>query len=373
MKMTPEGFLRPEVGTALTNDEDRLVSDICPGITLVQKPEMGDDHPLWGPIVAVYTGAATDAKLRHHGSSGGVLSAILLYLIESKAVDYVVQNVGSEQLPLENTIIESKNRNDVIRAAGSRYAPSAPLSQLDRQLKRPGRFAFVGKPCDVAALRALELHDPRVSNKVPYILSFFCAGIPSMEGTREILRKLNVEEKDVVAFRYRGDGWPGTARARLRDGREEEMSYADSWGGILSHHVQFRCKICPDGTGGFADLVCADAWHCDEQGYPLFEEEEARSLILTRTPKGEDLLQKAVDAGYLTVEELSTEEIAPMQPGQVGRKQLVFSRLCAMALMGRRIPKFQGLQLLAAAIKATPWQNIRNFLGMARRLLIGKA
>jgi coenzyme F420 hydrogenase subunit beta len=37
------------------------------------------------------------------------------------------------------------------------------------------------------------------------------------------------------------------------------MSYADSWGGILSRHVQFRCKICPDGTGGFADVVCADA------------------------------------------------------------------------------------------------------------------
>ena len=51
------------------------------------------------------------------------------------------------------------------------------------------------------------------------------------------------------------------------------MSYAQSWGEILTKHVQFRCKVCPDGSGGFADVACADAWYGDERGYPSFEEE----------------------------------------------------------------------------------------------------
>src|SRR3712207_7050821 len=38
-----------------------------------------------------------------------------------------------------------------------------------------------------------------------------------------------------------------------------------------------RCKICPDGTGEFADIVCADAWY-GKDGYPDFAEREGRSL-----------------------------------------------------------------------------------------------
>ena len=60
--------------------------------------------------------------------------------------------------------------------------------------------------------------------------------------------------------------------ATLREFTERTMSYHNSWGKILSRHVQHRCKICADGTGNPADLVCADAWHADDEGYPLFEE-----------------------------------------------------------------------------------------------------
>ena len=90
----------------------------------------------------------------------------------------------------------------------------------------------------------------------------------------------------MASFRYRGDGWPGFATVRLKDGREARMSYAESWGGILTNYVQFRCRISPDGTGGFADIACGDAWYADAKGYPLFEEAEGRSLIVSRTRQG---------------------------------------------------------------------------------------
>ena len=63
------------------------------------------------------------------------------------------------------------------------------------------------------------------------------------------MAKLGVAPEDLAAFRYRGDGWPGYATATRRDGSAERMSYNDSWGDILTRHVQFRCKICPDGVG----------------------------------------------------------------------------------------------------------------------------
>jgi coenzyme F420 hydrogenase subunit beta len=368
MHLSPAGFLRPHVVGVVEAPMDDLISEVCPGIKLAQTSSEGVDHPLWGPLISVRTGESTDPDLRHHASSGGALSAILVFLLEHKIVDHVVQIAASESVPIENATVESRCKEQIYRAAGSRYAPSSPLEELDRELSRPGRFALVGKPCDVAAVRALSKHDPRIAEKIPVLLSFFCAGIPSLQGTRKILERLDVAEDEVEAFRFRGDGWPGSCKATLKDGREVSMSYADSWGEILSNHLQFRCKICPDGSGGFADIVCGDAWHCDSEGYPLFEEQDGRSLIVSRTRVGEDVLQRAVAGGYLTADRLDPSLIESMQPAQARRKRLVLSRVIAMAILGRNPPRFRGLQVARAALTAGLWANLRSFLGMARRL-----
>jgi coenzyme F420 hydrogenase subunit beta len=318
----------------------------------------------------VRTGYATDDTLRHQASSGGALSAVLLYLLDAGLVDRVVQTAADSKAPIDNVTVVSTSRGDVFQAAGSRYAPSAPLSALRDELARPGRFAFVGKPCDIAALRAYVAREPALSAKIPYCLSFFCAGIPSRSGTGAILDRLGVAAEDLSAFRYRGDGWPGFATATARDGRQLRMSYAQSWGDILSKHVQFRCKICPDGSGGFADLVCADAWYGDERGYPSFEESDGRSLVIARTEAGEELVRRAAAAGYLDVEDIDIDEVAKMQPHQAWRKQLVLSRLAALALFGHSVPRFRGLHLWQATRMAGWWRNLRSFLGTARRVVL---
>ena len=174
---------------------------------------------------------------------------------------------------------------------------------------------------------------------------------------------------DLAAFRYRGDGWPGYATATRKDGGAERMSYNDSWGDILTRHVQFRCKICPDGVGGAADAVCADAWECDEHGYPIFEEREGSSLILSRTEKGEALVRAAMEAGRLAAEPLPLAEVAAMQPGQAARKRNVAARLAAMAALGRPRPAYRGFDLIARARENPAGKNLRNFAGTLRRLL----
>jgi coenzyme F420 hydrogenase subunit beta len=369
MRLDAGGYLRPQVLKDLSPREDALVASVCPGLRLRQENAEGQDHPIWGPVVKTRTGYATDPDLRFHASSGGVLSAVLVHLLHAKAVDYVVQTAASPSAPLHNAIAESLDRDSVYAAAGSRYGPSAPLSDVRRQLDRPGRFAFVGKPCDVAALRALGRHDPRVAEKIPFVISFFCAGVPSLKGTGEILARLGVREDEVAGFRYRGDGWPGATTVTTRDGRTLRMSYADAWGGILSRHLQFRCKICPDGSGGFADLVCADAWYGDEAGYPAFTESEGRSLVVTRTQKGEDLVLKAQAAGAIVLADVDIGEIARMQPFQARRKMLIASRLAALAVLARPRPRYEGLRLMQAARMAGAWDTAKSFLGMARRLL----
>jgi len=371
MAFNQHGFLRPVVVKPMTPADDALVRAVCPGLGLTHPSQTAAYHPLWGPLVAVHTGYALDPALRHGGSSGGAISALLSYLLESGKVDYVLHIGASLSEPLINEIKLSANRAEVLANAGSRYAPSAPLTGIDALLARPGRFAFVGKPCDVAALRKYAQRNPLVNDKVPYMLSFMCAGVPSMKGTEAILKRFDVKPAEVRKFAYRGDGWPGMTRVETHAGAVHQTDYATSWGTVLNRHLQARCKICPDGIGEFADVVCADAWY-GKDGYPDFAEQAGRSLVISRTGPGEQLLQAAVAAGYLAVAPLEVAEIRKMQPYQENRKQMVLARVLALRLMGRPAPTYRRLRLQRTAWMGGIKANAKNFLGMVKRLAFNR-
>jgi coenzyme F420 hydrogenase subunit beta len=267
----------------------------------------------------------------------------------------------------------STGAEDVFASAGSRYAPSSPLEDIERHLAGHSRFAFVGKPCDVAGLRQLARIDPRVDEKVAYMFAFMCAGVPSHHGTSALLREMGIAcDDEVTSFRYRGDGWPGFATAATASGETHRMDYDSSWGGVLNRYLQFRCKICPDGIGEFADVVCADGWYLDEANAPIFDERGGRSIILSRNAKGEALVQSAERAGALQTQPVTIEEIAAMQPYQARRKGLTGARLTAMALLGRRRPRYRGLALAENMKRLGPAKALRELLGTLRRLLRGQ-
>lgn len=373
MRLSEGGYLRPQLKNPLSAAKDTSIAELCPGTNIILEPDGVPNHTLWGPIVACRTGHAADVELRHHASSGGVLSALGQYLLDSGEVDWILQIKASDEIPIGNAVSRSRNNDDVFAAAGSRYAPSAPLENLMQYLDGAGRFAVIAKPCDIAAIRNLARQDPRVKEKIPYLLSFFCAGIPSVKGARRVVEELGLDPDDISSFRYRGDGWPGFATAVTKSGEERRMNYADSWGNILSKHVQFRCKICPDGTGGLADIVCGDAWHCDENGYPLFSELEGSSLILSRTRRGEALLTAATAQGHVRHSPLDIAQLSAMQPSQAQRKTFVLSRLAGLAIVRRMIPRFRNLRLVKASRGGGLLPNLKSMLGSIRRLIKRRA
>jgi coenzyme F420 hydrogenase subunit beta len=373
MEYSDAGYLRPVISGNVASQADDIIAELCPGDQLDLSIMGGQSHLLWGPLVGCRSGHASDPALRHHASSGGVLSALLQHILATGAVDRIIQVGPSDEDPTQNRSEVSRAAKDVWKSAGSRYAPSSPLENLMQELERPGRFAVVGKPCDIAAVRKLLSRDERALEKIPYLFSFFCAGIPSIKGANQIVEKLGFQKKDLKEFRYRGDGWPGFATAIGKNNDMRRMSYSESWGDILSHHVQFRCKICPDGSGGFADVVCGDAWESDERGYPRFMERDGQSIVLSRTQRGEDLVTSAIKAGVIEAGPLSIDQIIKMQPSQARRRKLVMSRLWAIRGSGRSPPAFKGFRLREAAWTAGIKENIKSFLGLLRRLYLRKA
>lgn len=374
MQINNEGYLRPVCARPLTSDEARSVQAVCPGVGLEHRPSRNEGvtyQPLWGPTVRVMAGHATDETTRHRGSSGGVLSALLIHLIESGQVDFVVHTKADEANPLVNVTGFSRSREEVLGAAGSRYAPAAPVAALREALAQDGRFAFVGKPCDVAAVRKILDREPALEARIPFLLSFMCAGTPSIHGTHDILRRLDVRAESVVAFRYRGDGWPGLTRADTRDGTAATMDYNTAWGTILNRTLQPRCKKCADGTGEFADVTGADAWY-GKDGYPDFSEADGRSLVISRTSAGDVLLSSAQGAGRVAVEAFAVETLSQIQPYQRRRKAEMVARKAAAVLLGRPWPRYENFSLLKCATQIGFVSTLRAFAGATVRMLKGR-
>lgn len=374
MKTVAPGYSRPCQLAPLPANAEQLIASACPGSTIAPWHSGGAvrTHPYWGPSLEVATGHAADPAVRHQASSGGVISALLIAALEGGLVEAALHIAPDPDAPTRNRLHWSRNRAEVLAGAGSRYAASSPLGDIDAALASGTRFAFVGKPCDVSAMRQLGRHDLRVGALVPLMLSFFCGGVPSHDGADRIIRAMGLDPADVSAFRYRGHGWPGMARADTHQGNSAEMSYAESWGGYLSKQVQFRCKICPDAVGGAADIAAADAWYGNASGYPEFDERDGRSLIMVRTPAGKLLLAQAVARGAITTQALPIREIDRMQPAQARRKRLVAGRILACALMLQPWPRMAGLATIKAAWRATFMEQLRNIAGTVRRIIIGQ-
>jgi len=344
--------------------------EVCPGIEI--NHSIFDDHTLpelresWGPVLEVWEGYASDRQIRFKGSSGGVITALSLYCLEVEKMAGVLHTGADPQLPLKNIPVFSKTRDDLMSCTGSRYSPAAPCEKFDWIKEEQSQSVFVGKPCDVVALRKSQGINHRLNEKVGLALSFFCAGTPSTQGTKAILKQLGVEPDQVKQFRYRGNGWPGMATATLKEGENQvkQMSYEESWGNILSKHVQFRCRICPDSTGEFADISCCDPWY-----RPFEADNPGQSLVLVRTEKGREILRKALEAGYIKLERADPFKVAASQQSLLQRRQQLWGRLWAMRLMGVPVPRYRGFSLLANWMQLSLKKKVLSMAGTFVRIV----
>lgn len=372
MAMSENGFLRPRITKKLSSKEEESIIKTCPGI--IVKHDLNYSNPsnfddIWGPYNKILKGYSTNSEVRFSGSSGGVLTALGGYLIETKKVDCIVHVGASKTLPYINETKVSYTFQELLNNAGSRYAPSSPLEIIKELLDLKKTLAVIAKPCDISALRRFIQLYPEINNQIKYLLSFMCAGVPSINGTKETIKKLGVELEDVNELRYRGEGWPGYFKVTNKFNEEFKMTYNESWGTILNKHLQFRCKICVDGTGEFADITCADAWDESNNGYPSFEEKEGQSLIIQRTAKGDELIEQAIKENYLRVDDnlISVRDIDKMQPYQLTRKKNIFYRKMALKTLGYSLPRYELKKLFKVSKSENIKKSFKNYLGMLIR------
>jgi len=317
----------------------------------------------FGAVLEIWVGYAADPDIRFQASSGGILTALALFCIERGGMGSVIHTGKDEEHPWLNRTVQSQSRQQVLDTAGSRYAPSSPCDGLALVEESGLPCVFIGKPCDVAAVAALRKTRPALDRNLGLVLTFFCAGTPSTQGTLDLATAPDSSGR-MIDLRYRGEGWPGEFKARWEDGSEKRISYEQSWGSLTSYRP-LRCNLCPDGLGQLADISCGDAW--DE--YDPKRPSPGVSIVLVRTARGQRILRQAIDAGYITLQPAGPERVLAAQKNLLSRHRELFGRLLALRLLGIPVPRYLGFSLFSGWMGLPPARKLRTIAGTLRRAL----
>lgn len=347
----------------------------CPGVHLSHAPDLQDNQELipelldaWGPVYAVWEGYAADQDIRFSGSSGGAATAIALFCLEKEGMGGVLHTAASAETPYLNQTVMSSSRQDLLARTGSRYSPASPCEGLDLIELADSQSVFIGKPCDVAGVQQARKIRPALDRKIGLTIGFFCAGVPSVQGNLELLRLNGVKDANTVKeLRYRGKGWPGlwTVRYQSENGDEQtrQMTYAESWG-FLQKYRQWRCYICPDHTGEFADVAVGDPWYRQVQSG-----EVGKSLIVARTKRGMEIIMSAERAGYLVLETRAADLLPRSQPNLLATRGALWARLWVLRIFGAAVPRYSGFSLFRYWLKNLSMRaKLQSFTGTAKRV-----
>jgi coenzyme F420 hydrogenase subunit beta len=300
-----------------------------------------------------------------------VVSALSLYCIEQEEFAGAVQTRARTDQPLLNETVISRSRADVLNASASRYAPASPCERLKDLRDTDQAHVFVGKPCDVAGAAKLQRCAQDLATSVALKISIFCAGTPSLAGTKELLDSLGVGANDeVLEVRYRGRGWPGEMSVKHRHAesgeiREATTSYAHGWGDILQKHKQWRCQLCADHLGDQADLSIGDPWYRQ-----ISADEAGESLIIVRTERGRRILQAAVHHGVVALQQRSIATLAASQPNLEKTTGSVCGRRISAKVFGLATPSYPHAGLGRVWwLVLSPTEKFKSLAGTAKRII----
>ena len=306
--------------------------DVCPSTHLLKNLNeklhvscLNDFHDYW-------IAHANDDAIRTEGASGGFISAFLIYLLRAQEIDGAVVACGDDSDPLLNRSFLATDEKGILAARGSRYGPVSNCTTLDQIIKKPGNYAFVGKPCEIHALRKLQDLVPELKKQVRLSIGIFCACTPPRSNTASFLSRWGVRLQDVRKIQYRGHGWPGLFRAS--NGRRILLKrpYMDAWRHLVASNPAIRCMLCFDTFADAADVSVGDPW-----GKELIaSEQRGLSLVVVRSERAKDNIRSAEKCGAISLRETTRADVLTYQKALVGKIQKARAKVLVYQLLSQK-------------------------------------
>lgn len=173
-KETIGGYLFPIIDL-FTCINCGLCLKVCPGVRYHESIYDGyltSSH--LDTIKAGYVGKSLDERIYQNAQSGGVVTAILKHLLDTREVDGVLVATMSRSSPPRGEAVLIKSSNDLAPAQKSKYVPIPLLANLRNYLKSVHKIAVVGLPCHLHGLENLIEIFPEITGKISLKIGLIC-------------------------------------------------------------------------------------------------------------------------------------------------------------------------------------------------------
>lgn len=254
--------------------------------------------------------------VRSAGTSGGLVTALLIALLKGGSIDGAVCIVADPKIPWHGKPIIARTQEQILEAAKSKYAITPTNFALQEILKLEGRYALVGLPCQIHGYRKAAELDPRIQNRVVLSIGLYCHAAVDLEGYRTVFEMTGRGTHNVQKFTSRIGKHPGTPYVEDFKGLSsplyfpEKKGYRPSSMEILNLLYRLysppRCLTCYDAFSEFADIAVGDPWMPPPSEEIDFK--QGWSSVLLRTERGIKAFRKAESGGAIRRYQLTREE-----------------------------------------------------------------
>lgn len=350
MKWNEFGFLVPEL--AGNCDCDGSCITVCPFNPYPEEEVKTENelaelilndatnyHPKIGKYLGIYAGYSEEFRLT--SSSGGIATFIFTDLLERKIVDHIFSVKESVTPGIHYEYAVSNNQQELLAASQTKYYPVTLSNVFSRLDELDGKVAIVGVACFIKAIRLAQHSNPKLKEKIPFLIGIICGGVKSRFFTEYLAEKAGVPTNLCYKPEFRIKDLNSSAAdysfgcLNMKDHVKSSLKMqvvGDMWGtGLFKANA---CDFCDDVTTELADISIGDAWI-----EPFVMDGKGNNILVTRSLLANTIINDGIVSHKLSLEDLSLDRFISSQQGSFNHRHSGLSyRIKRAEKMGRLVP-----------------------------------
>ena len=268
---------------------------ICPVTTDLDREvnqKYGWHLPI-GSYESIASARATDPAIREVATDGGVVTALLAFMLDRHLIDGAIVSRSKTAFGREAVIATS--REELLSAAGSSFGSSAHLEDLGDQYTTysptisavkslSGRHlqsvAVVGTPCQIKSIRKMQSIGILPAHIIKYTIGLFCTENFTFDAAArtKLENSLGVDLEGVKKLNIKDDVF-----ITMNDGSVVHVPFEE-----LDQIARSSCLACTDFSNDYADISVGGL------GSPA-----GFTTVLVRSGKADQAFSQALRQGYL--------------------------------------------------------------------------
>ncbi len=330
MRENKRGIVQPREHGACA-ESCRLCLQICPfsnetkenedslGYSLYGPDSSLSHHPSLGFIRDSFVGGVVDEGLRKQAPSGGLTTALLSEMLTQGMVQSAIVPQPLAKRPwYQFQLVNS--REALLASQGSVYHCLSLDSVVSEIIRGPEqKYAIVGVPCAVKALRLAQKRSALLKRRIPYIFGLACGGYRSLYFADLMTSLLR---GDSGTLRYRSKATARNARDYsvefLTEGSRRSLRMLGLYGFLWINEVGMlhSCLFCDDIFAELADATLMDAWLPEYISDP-----RGTNLMISRSGAVTRLFEKLCENGICKGKHISPERVELSQWEQLAGRR----------------------------------------------------